>query len=197
MADDPPFSGAFPSETSISEGGECPGGTTKLHGQRSLAVPAKRMHLPYREGQPPRRLEAESDRQRLLEERPPGHQCVPVLLGKLRARCAHPMQSIHEEVKSLPHLKHQGGVDRILARGSPVNELLRIALDACRQHAYQGNRGCASHHCLTVESRDIEQFLPAISCDDGRSLLWDDPGASFRAGERGLKCEHFPHMRLG
>ncbi len=168
-----------------------------MHGQRSLPVPAKRMHLPYREGQPPRRLEAESDWQRLLEERSPGHQCVPVLLGEHRARCANPLQSIHEEVKSLPHLKHQSGVDRILARGSPVDELLRIALDACRQHTYQGNRGGASHCGFTVESRDIEQFLFAIGCDDGRSLLWDDPGASFRAGERGLKCEHSPHMRLG
>jgi len=107
-----------------------------LNGQRSLPALSQRVYLAHRKGQPPRRLEPEGDRQRLLEKSSPGHQCVSVLPGESRARLAHRMQTVNEEVKSIPHLKHHGGINRILTCGSPVDELLRVTLDLCRQHTY-------------------------------------------------------------
>src|SRR5260370_1172249 len=172
-------------------------GATPWHGQRSLPVLAQRMHLAHRQGQPPRSLEAEGDRQRLLEQRPPGHQRMAVLPGERRARCAYAKQSVHEEIEPVPRLQHQRRIDCILARGSPMDEPFCITLDPGRQHSYKGDRGCAGHRRLTVQGRYIEQFLPAIGRDDGCCLLWDDAGASFRACQGCLKSEHAPHMRLG
>ena len=106
------------------------------------------------------------------------------------------MQTLHEEVKSIPHLKHHGGINRILTCGSPVDELLRVTLDLCRQHTYEGNRGCASHRSFTIQGRDIKQFHPAMGLDDGYSFLWDDPGVRFGAGERSLKRQHTLYMCL-
>src|SRR5450759_754643 len=118
-------------------------------------------------------------------------------LGVGRACLTHTKQPFYEKIKPVSHLKHQGSVDRILARGSPVDELLRVTLDLRCEHAYQGNRGCASHGSLTIQGYDIEEFYPALDSDGGRGLLWNDANASFRAGKRGLKCEHPPHVCLG
>src|SRR5713101_8093415 len=121
---------------------------------------------------------------------------MPVLLGKCRACSAHTKQSSHQEVKSIPHLKHQCSVDRILACGAPMDELLRLTFDVFRQNAYKRNCGCASRRSFTVQSINIEQLYLAIGCNGVCDFLWDDPGVSFCMGQRGLKCEDPPHMCL-
>src|SRR6266567_2496456 len=75
-------------------------------------------------------------------------------------------------------------------------ELLRVTLELCCQHAYKRNGRGAGQCRLAVQGRHIEQFYPATGRDYACRLLRDHPGASFRTGERGLKRQHSPHMRL-
>ena len=184
------------SQAFISKGGKRSRSATQLRNQCPLPALAQRAHLPCRKSQPARRLESEGDRQRLLQERAPHHERMPVLLCESRARRAHIEQSGHQEVDAIPHRKHQGGINRVLARSSPMYELLRVTLDLCGQHAYKRNGRGASHRRLAVQGRHIEQFHPATGRDHACRLRRDHPGASFRAGERGLERQHSPHMRF-
>src|SRR5438270_717372 len=105
---------------------------------------------------------------------------MAVLLCEPRTYRAYTQQFILEQAQSVAHLKHQRGVDSILTRGSPVHELSCLIPNTFGEHVYQGNGRSTRRGSLTIQRRNIEQLFPATGSNEGRNLLRDDTGASFR-----------------
>ena len=97
---------ASPSEASV------PTAPPNCSGSVVGAERFERAHLARGEREPARRLEAEGDRRRLLQERTTGHQRVTVLLGERRGAVGDAAQLAHEQREAGAHLEHHRGVDR-------------------------------------------------------------------------------------
>src|SRR5579883_1387265 len=154
------------------------------------------LHLAYCKSQPARCLEAKGNWHRLLEQCPPCHKRLAMIFSKGSACHAHLEQFGYQQVKPVAHLKHQGGIDCILARGSPMHVLLRLSPYTGREHAYQGNRGSSGQRSFMVERCDIEQLHLASGSNSGCRFVWDDSGTGLRGSERRFKCEHGLYMSL-
>ena len=113
---------ASPSEASVPTAPPNCSGSAVADAER-----VERAQLAHGEREPARRLEAEGDRRRLLQERPAGHHRVAVPLGERRGALGDAVQLAHEQVEAVAHLEHQRGVDDVLARRAPVHVAARLA----------------------------------------------------------------------
>jgi hypothetical protein len=106
----------------IAQGGKRPDRAAELEGERLLANLGELVAGVFEDGQPSRRLEAEGDRERLLQERPPGHERVPVTLGQRGRGRGRAVEVGDERLERAVRHEHERAVEHVLT-GRPHVEV--------------------------------------------------------------------------
>ena len=144
---------------------------------------------------PDRAFQAECDRQRLLQMRPPGHHRVAVLF-RLRDQCGdHAGERGADQRQALAHLEHRGGVHDVLRGGAPVRPAAGLARGA-RQARDQADHRVADIARTGGKFLGDEVFHARGAGDRLGRIRRDDAEPRLHAGKRRLDVEHALEIRV-
>ena len=165
-----------------SQGSERSHSAAELHGQRHVC-----QSPPGREDaeKPARDLQPEGGGQRLLEQRPPGHRGVAVLLGQHGAGRSDRAQLGPHQLQRPPAHEHRGGVEHVLAGGAHVHPAGGLPADCLGEPGHQRRRGVARRAPGLGQRVYVEVLGPA-----GRGDLGGRRRGRPRGRQRGLEVEH-------
>ena len=183
----------------IAQGCQRATGPTKLHDRRSIEACAQTMSSAPDCTQPARGFQAEGHGRRWLQEGPPEHNAVFVLLHQMGESFFQPSEVIVEQwLRPLEQQRHCRVRD-ILAGGPPMNEARRFSIAPSHllgKSLYQWNRWRAGTQRCLSERRRIEVFALCCRCDRIGGSLWNDAQAGFGTSKCNLELQHGREDRI-
>jgi hypothetical protein len=141
-------------------------------------------------GEPVGRLQAERDRQRLLQEGSPGHQRAAVPIGELGGEVGQPMQLVEHEAGGAVRDERLGRVEDVLAGGAEVDERAGGLGHGVDQRRHERDHGVAARPPGAAQRVHVEPIRAARRIDGGGSVGGDEADGGLRARQRGLRVEH-------
>ena len=147
-------------------------------------------------GQPDGGLRPERRRDRLLEERPPGHDRRAVGVRQAGGGIGRAVEVLEDGRTGTGGDEHRRRVQDVLARRAAVDVGRRRAADRPRQRLDQRHDRIAAGGRRPTDRRDVERLDAAGASDRLGVLGRDDAGSRFGAGERRLDLEHRPEPHL-
>ena len=190
--------------TAVTERRRCPGGTAQLDGEPLVADSDERCSRLEHGDEPACRFEAERDRLRLLQQRPPDHRRDAMGVRELRALLGNGPEALQDQPQHPARDEHRRRVQDVLARRAEVDVLGRAVVpDRLSQGTDERLDRVARRATLLGERRRVERLGPAGGDDRFPGLLGDDPRGHLRTRERrlhlaaGPRATRSPRARRG
>ena len=185
-------------EAFFLERGQRAGGAAELQHQGFLAQPPQPVARARQRRGVARELEAERNRQRLLEQGARHGHVAAMAAGECRERLGGAVEILEQRVDHSAQLEHHRGVDDVLAGRAPMNVsggLLAALADFGGQRVDQRNGEVARDDGALGQCGEI--VVPRLAgFGDGAGMArGHDADGGFGARERGLEVEHALHAR--
>ena len=168
-----------------SKGGKCAGGPAELEDRCGLEHRVQPTAGAMESVGPAGGFEPERDRGCLLEPRPTGHGGISVSMGLFSSGSGGPMQVMHHSGDRAAKLKHECGVENVLAGRAPMDIASRVWIasrDGGGEMANQGNHDVPVVSCLSSDLGYVIQFRARSRLDRTGGLSRDEPDRRFRGG---------------
>jgi len=165
----------------------------RVQGARSPTELDRQASLPHRDQElggivearePDGGLGSEGGRQRLLEQRSPGHDRDAVCFGQPGGGIAGFVDVGHDRRQRLPGHEHGCRVDDVLARRTPVDGTADVGSHSLAQLLDEGHDWVPGGGACGREFGDVEPVGPAHPHDRVGMRRWNDTNAGCGPGQR-------------
>ena len=146
--------------------------------------------------QPARNLAPERCRQRLLQPRARHYRRIAMTLRQRSKRVRQSQQIRFDQVRRLPPLQHQTGIDDVLAGGAPMHVARGVFImlrDSGSQLLDQRDRQVACAGRGIAERFQVQRRLGAHCANRRNGFGRNHAKRAFGLGERSLHIEHRAH----
>ena len=156
------------------------GGATELHREPRAADVFEPGRRAVEAPEPARCLEPERDRQRLLQQRAPGHQRLAMAFRQARGGARGALEVGDQQHQRTACHQHRRGIEDVLAGGAPVDFAAGQPGNLSGERAHQRRHRVAAGRCRATDRRDVE----ALGAAGARDLVGDRGAQTGRRAPR-------------